>query len=215
VIGLADSVFVDQIWWYTSRAAGIVAWVLLSASMIAGMSISSRDSRRFPTGWTLDLHRFLSTLSLVFLGVHLVALVPDNFIHFAWGELFVPMASEWEPAAVAWGIVAFWLMVAVEITSLLRTRMPNQLWKLIHLLSFVIWVSATIHLLDAGTDADATPFRVVQVGVIVAVSGLFVRRIVVARRRSSGRVRSLPIEESIDVDEIDSREGRELSAGGR
>lgn len=215
MIGLADTPFVEQIWWYTSRAAGIVAWVLLSTSVIAGMSISSRDSRRLPTGWTLDLHRFLSTLSLTFLGVHLVALVPDDFVHFAWMELFVPMASEWEPAAVAWGVVAFWLVVAVEITSLLRTRMPNRLWKLIHLLSFVIWVSATIHLFEAGTDADATPFRVAQGVVIISVSTLFVRRIVLARRRSSARVGSLPIEEAIDVDEVDSREGRELSARGR
>ena len=204
---------VDQIWWFTSRAAGIVAWVLLSASVIAGMSIATRDSRILPAGWPLDLHRFLSLLSLIFLGVHLVALVPDNFVHFGWAELFIPMASTWQPGAVAWGIVGFWLVVAVQVTSLLRARMPRRIWRTVHMLSFVVWVSATVHLFMAGTDASHPAFRVVQAIVITAVAGLFIRRIAVSRRRAKlAVVRTLTVEESIDIDEVDPWERRELSA---
>lgn len=209
-----DGVFVDQIWWYTSRAAGSVAWVLLSASVLMGLTLSSRDSRVFPTGWSIDLHRFLSTLSITFLGVHMAALVPDNFVHFSWAELFVPFASEWQPGAVAWGVVGAWLLVAVEVTSLLRKRMPTRLWRAIHMLSFIVWLAATVHLFVAGTDSSTRPFRVVQVVVIGAVTALFVRRIVVARRalvKSSARVRTLSVEEPVDVEEIDSGERAELS----
>ncbi|MFT7475761.1 MAG: sulfoxide reductase heme-binding subunit YedZ [Verrucomicrobiales bacterium] len=208
-IDVAGVDVVEQIWWFTSRAAGIVAWVLLSLSVIVGMSISTRDARRMPTGWPLDLHRFMSMLSLTFLGIHLTALVPDNFIHFGLGELFVPMLSEWQPGAIAWGIVAFWLVVTVEVTSLVRSRLPYRLWRRIHMLSFVVWVTATVHLFLAGSDVSSPPFRIVQALVISTVVVLFVRRLSVARRRS------LPIEKPVDVDQIDAGERRELSARRR
>lgn len=207
---VAQVEFVDQIWWYTSRAAGILAWIMLSASVIAGMTLSTRDSRILPTGWPIDLHRFLSSFSLLFLSVHMLALIPDNFVEFGVPELLVPLTSTWQPWAVAWGIVAFWLVVAVEITSLLRKRIPNRLWRAIHFSSFLVWLAATVHLFMAGTDVSAPAFRVAQFVVIGAVSLLFIRRLVVARRRlrdsSVGRG-SLTVEEPIDVNEVHSGEG--------
>lgn len=205
---------VDQVWWYSSRAAGIVAWVLLSFSVISGMLMSTRDSRRLPTGWPVDLHRFFSTLSLTFLLIHMLALIPDNFVEFGVAELLVPLASTWRPWAVAWGVVAVWLMVAVEVSSLLRKRIPNRVWRTIHFASFFVWVSSTVHLFMAGTDVSSVPFRAVQVLMIGAVVVLFVRRVILARRRTvpnrpveSVGVVALPVEESVDVDEVYAREG--------
>ncbi len=200
-----DVEVVEQVWWFTSRAAGIVSWVLLSLSVLLGLTQSSRASRNLPAGWTLDLHRFLSMLSIVFLSVHLVALVPDNFVHFSWAELFVPYASEWRPGAVAWGIVAFWLLVAVQVTSLLRPRLPNRLWRSAHYLSFVVWAAATVHLLTAGTDADVLLFRVVQGVVVTAVLAFTVLRVRAARRRGSAG--SLSVEEPVHVDQVDAGKG--------
>ncbi len=203
--------FVDQIWWFASRAAGSVAWVLLSCSMIIGMMQSRRGSGPLPAGWSLDLHRFLSMLSLIFLTIHLGALVPDNFVEFGLVELFVPMMSTWQPAAVAWGVVGFWLLVSVELTSVLRARLPHRVWRAVHLLSFVVWISATVHLFMAGTDVSHPVFRVVQVVMIGLVSLMFVSRIVdVVRSSAAGR--TLPVEEPIDVDEVDSGKRRELAA---
>ena len=219
-IDVAGVDVVDQIWWYLSRAAGIVAWVLLSGSVIAGMSITTRDARRMPAGWPLDLHRFLSTLAISFLTIHLLTLVPDNFIHFGLVELLVPMASEWRPGSVAWGIVAFWLVVCVEVSSLLRQRLPNRVWRSIHMFSFVVWISATVHLFYAGTDVGHPIFRVAQAVVITTVTILFIRRILlVVRKRRSGtfdqelaRVGALPVEEPVNIDEVDPWERRELRA---
>lgn len=220
---IGDVEFVDQIWWFVSRSAGIVAWVLLSLSVLAGMSISGRRAgemakgRALPAGWALDLHRFSSSLSLVFLGVHLGALVLDDFVHFGLGELFVPMMSQWNPAAVAWGIVAFWLVVAVEATSLIRRRIPHRVWRVVHGLSFLVWLTSTVHLFVAGTDVEQGWFRVVQAVVIGLVVLTMVWRLSTlgssARRvASSAGVGSLPIEEAVNVDQVDTRERRELSA---
>ncbi len=206
---MAQVEVVDQVWWYTSRAAGILAWIMLSASVIVGMTLSTRDSRILPTGWPIDLHRFLSSVSLLFLSIHMLALIPDNFVDFGVPELLVPLASTWQPWAVAWGIVAFWLVVTVEVTSLLRKRIPTRLWRAIHVSSFLVWLAATVHLFMAGTDVSEVGFRITQVVVIGAVSVLFVRRLVVARRRlrdSSVRRGPLTVEEPIDVDEVHAGE---------
>lgn len=200
---------VEQFWWYTSRAAGIVAWILLSASVIAGMTLSTRDSRIMPTGWPIDLHRFLSSISLTFLTIHMLALIPDNFVEFGAAELLIPFASTWQPGAVAWGVVAFWLVVAVEISSLLRRRIPNRIWRLIHFASFLVWTGATVHLFLAGTDVSHLAFRITQATVIGGVVILFVRRLVLARRRAtepSVRRRPLSVEEPVDVDEVHAGE---------
>ena len=169
--------------------------------------------------WRIDLHRCLSMLSIVFLGVHMAALVPDNFVYFAWAEIFVPFASEWRPGSVAWGVVAFWLLVAVEITSLLRGRIPNRLWRSIHFLSFAVWIGATIHLFYAGTDAEHPWFRVLQFvfcSAVILMTGNRVRIELVRRSTptpvASARRRPLPVEEPVHVDQVDARERRELAA---
>jgi DMSO/TMAO reductase YedYZ heme-binding membrane subunit len=143
-----------QTWWFVSRASGIVAWSLAAASVLWGMALSTRALGKQPRApWLLDLHRFLGALTVVFVGVHLLGLFLDQYAHFGLADLFVPFASTWKPQPVAWGIVAFYLLVAVEITSLLMKRLPKKLWHAIHLLSYVLYVTATVHLFLAGTDA--------------------------------------------------------------
>jgi DMSO/TMAO reductase YedYZ heme-binding membrane subunit len=141
--------------WYISRASGIVAWALLSLSVIWGVVLSTRLlGKRATPAWLLDLHRFLGGTALVFVGIHLAGLVGDGYVHFGWSELFVPLASVWQPVAVAWGIVALYLLVAVELTSLVRKHLPATLWRRVHQTSFAVWVLSSIHLFAAGTDAS-------------------------------------------------------------
>jgi len=145
----------EKLSWYVSRSSGIVAWFLVAASILWGLALSGRlVRRRGIPAWLLDLHRYLGTLSIVFTAVHLLGLVGDNYTHFAWRELFVPMASAWQPGNVAWGIAAFYLLVAIQITSWLMRRMPRRLWHAIHLSSFMLFVTGTIHGFRAGTDME-------------------------------------------------------------
>jgi predicted lysophospholipase L1 biosynthesis ABC-type transport system permease subunit len=102
--------------------------------------------------WLLDLHRMLGGLALVFTAVHVGAILLDTYVHFGLVEVLVPFASKWHPVAVAWGIVAMYLLVAVEVTSLLRSRLSKSLWRKVHYASFPLFVSATVHGLTAGTD---------------------------------------------------------------
>jgi hypothetical protein len=140
--------------WYSARASGLVAWALVTASIVWGLLLSTRlVRRRGVPAWLLDLHRFLGTLSVVFVGVHLVALAADDYVHFGWRETFVPMASPWRPVAVAWGIVATYLLVAIQLTSWAMRRLPRRIWHRIHLSSFGLFAAATVHGFTSGADA--------------------------------------------------------------
>ncbi|HVT76049.1 MAG TPA: ferric reductase-like transmembrane domain-containing protein [Acidimicrobiales bacterium] len=142
-----------QAWWYLARATGIVAWGLLSASVIWGLLLSTRLVRkRSAPKWLLDLHRFLGGLSVVFLGLHLATIVADSYVHFGRADILVPFASHWKPVPVALGVLAFYCSLAVEATSLLMKRLPRRLWRRVHMASFGGFVLATSHGFTAGAD---------------------------------------------------------------
>jgi predicted ferric reductase len=179
-----------HLWWYTARGAGIVAWVLATGAVVLGLLLSGRFGRRPKPSWVLDLHRFLGGLVVVFLGVHLAALVADSTVQFGLADLTIPLASPWKPVAVAWGVVAAWLLVAVELTSLAQRRLPRRFWHAVHLTSFVVFVASTVHALTAGTDAANPWFRAFAVVSSAIVLNLTVLRLVsrrVGRAQPRGR----------------------------
>ena len=142
-----------QIWWYVSRSSGIVAWVLVSLSVCWGLFVSTKAVAKASTpAWLLDLHRYLGGLSVIFTAIHMIGLAADNYVTFGWAELFVPMASEWKSDAVAFGIVGFYLLIAIEVTSLAMKWLPRRLWRWIHRSSFPLYFVATYHGIRAGTD---------------------------------------------------------------
>jgi predicted ferric reductase len=181
----------SQIFWYTARAGGIVAWALLAASVIWGLWLSGRIR---PLGarpaWILDLHRFLGGLATIFVGVHVGAILLDTYTHFGLTDVLVPFASSWHPVAVAWGIVALYVLLAVELTSLARQRLPKRLWRTVHVASLPLFVVASIHYLAAGTDSGNR----LSIGAVAVATGtiavLFTRRMQEVRARGGGFIPS-------------------------
>ncbi len=157
----------SHVWWWLARASGLVAWATAAAAVTWGLALSSKvlRRRRIPA-WLLDLHRYLGTLTIVFVGVHLAALLLDTYVHFTLGDLLIPMTSPWRPRAVAWGILAFDLLVVVQLTSWVMRWLPRRVWHIVHLLSFGVFAAGTAHGALAGTDRDRL---VVQLGALAVV----------------------------------------------
>jgi len=168
----------SQFWWYVSRASGMVAAVLLVLTLIWGLLLTTKliDRRGLPA-WLTDLHRFLGGLSVIFIAVHMAALVFDNYLVFSWSDLFVPFASAWKTGPVAWGVGAFWALVVVEGSSLLQRRMPRRAWRGLHFLSYPLALMAALHAAQAGTDAANVWFRVVSIALIGVLTALTIFRI--------------------------------------
>src|SRR4051794_20087475 len=176
----------NETWWYLARAGGIIAWSLLALSVLWGLALSGRFLGPRPRpNWLLDLHRFVGGLAVVFTGVHVVALMADGYIHFGPLQVLVPFTSSFRPAAVAWGVLALYMLLAVEITSLLRKRLSKRAWRLTHFLSFPLFGLSTLHLLTAGTDSSRPLLQVA----VVASLALIVAGTVVRISRPSSRTK--------------------------
>ncbi len=179
----------SQVWWYVARSSGIVAWGLVTLSVVWGLLLSTRLLQRRPSPkWLLDLHRYLGGLAVVFTGFHLLGLVADSYVHFDLASLFVPGASEWRTAPVAWGIVAFYALASVEVTSLMMKRLSRKVWHGIHLLSYLLFWAAAVHGATAGTDASSPWFVGGSVASIVIVLFLTLYRVVAGKRPTAARV---------------------------
>jgi methionine sulfoxide reductase heme-binding subunit len=171
-----------QFWWYVARASGIVAWLFLTASVIWGVILSTKafPERRRPA-WLLDLHRWLGGLTVSFVAIHLVALVADNYTHFDLGDLTIPFASDWKPGAVALGVVAAWLLAAVELTSLAIRRLPRHVWRSIHVMSYAVFWLTSLHAALAGTDRRLGLYQVTAAASILAVAWALLYRLTTRR----------------------------------
>ncbi len=170
-----------RLWWYIARSSGLVAWVLVTASVLWGLALSTRLTRRPKPAWVLDLHRFLGGLSVVFVGVHVAGLVADSYTHFGPSDVLVPFASAWHPTAVAGGVVALYLLAAVELTSLAMRYLPRRFWHAVHLTSFGIFGLTTVHALTAGTDTSSPAARWFALGSTAMVVFLTMVRVLSPR----------------------------------
>lgn len=174
----------EQIWWYTARASGLVAWALVTTSVILGLWISLRLTRQRPRpAWTLDLHRFVGGLSVAFTGFHLAGLVLDSYVTFGLRDLLVPGASSWRPGAVALGVVGLYLLLSIEVTSLFMRRIPRRWWRAVHMSSYALFVLATAHMFSAGADASNPTLQWAGVGACAVVGWLTIARVLAGRPR--------------------------------
>ena len=167
--------------WYVARSSGIVAWALIVATIVWGLLLATKVLGRRPTpAWLLSLHRYLGALTVAFVGVHVGAVLLDTYTNFGITNVLVPFTGSWHPAAVAWGIVGMYLLLAVEITSLLRQRLSKRAWHAVHLLSYFLFATTTVHMLTAGTDAKAllasTAAAMLGVAAVFGSAALYVWR---------------------------------------
>ena len=174
-----------SLWWELARASGIVAWLMLTASVLWGVFLSTNLlQRRARPAWLLDLHRWLGGLTIGFVGAHIAALVADSFVHFGRADVLVPFASSWKAGAVALGVAGMWLLLAVELSSLVMKKLPRRTWHAVHLTSYVTFWLVTFHGALAGTDATQPLYRATSVLGVVAVVFATAYRILAGRKGS-------------------------------
>src|SRR5439155_6609427 len=101
----------------------------------------------------------------------------DSYVHFGLVSVLVPFASTWRPVAVAWGVAALYLLLAVELTSLARKRLPRSVWRAVHVASFPLFFFSTIHAVTAGSDARTWAFAGAAVAAVAVVSALTAIRV--------------------------------------
>ncbi len=167
-----------QLWWHIARASGIVAWLMLTATVVWGIASSVGlfgARRRSP--WLVDLHRWLGGLTVAFVAAHLAALVADTYVQFGLIDLVVPFASDWKPVPVALGVLSLWGLLAVQATSLAMRRLSRRTWHTVHLLGYGVFVLGSVHGITAGTDATQPLYVATTAASMLAVGWAAIHRI--------------------------------------
>ena len=126
-------------------------------------------SDRWPRFATTFLHRNISMLAVVFLVAHIATVVLDGFAPIGWKDAVVPFASAYRPLWLGFGAVAFDLVLALVVTSLLRNRIGPRTWRLVHWLAYVCWPFAIVHGLATGSDTTTRVVLALDAACVVAV----------------------------------------------
>ncbi len=147
----------DHTFWYLSRAAGMVSYVLLFASVVLGLLLTGGEVERWLRRYRIyDLHRFLALLTLGMIVFHVLIVLPDSYFRFTLPQLVLPFASPYRPIFAALGVLGLYLTAVIVLSFYLRAIVPYSAWRLLHYTTFAAFVLALAHGVGAGTDtADA------------------------------------------------------------
>lgn len=139
--------------WYLTRGTGVVAFLLLTAGVVLGVANVERwTAGNAPRFVIQRVHRDLSLVALVFISVHVATAVLDGFAPIRWIDAVVPFGSAYRPVWLGLGALAFDLVLAVVITSLLRARLGSRVWRAVHWLTYAMWVLVVLHAAGVGSD---------------------------------------------------------------
>jgi predicted ferric reductase len=181
----------DTLLWYTTRGAGAVSLVLLSAVVVLGiLSVLRVQSTAWPRFLTAGLHRNLALMTLVFLALHIVTAVVDPFTHLGWLAAVVPFSSYYRTFWLGLGTIAFELLLAIVVTSLVRSVIGQVAWRLVHWLSYASWPVAVLHGFGTGTDAWSAWLFALQAVCVAAVLAAIAYRLVAGSRDPLAAARS-------------------------
>lgn len=174
--------------WYLTRGAGVVAMLLLTASVVLGVLDFSRwRTDAWPRFLTDTLHRNVSMLALVMVVIHVVTTVGDGFAPIGLQDAIVPFLSPYRPLWLGLGALSFDLLLAVAITSLLRKRLGYRTWRAVHWASYGCWPLAMVHGLGTGTDTTSAWMLILSLGCLAAVLAAIGWRVSTAPPESAGR----------------------------
>ena len=138
--------------------------------MVVGIVTSVRwSSPRWPRFVTQAVHRNVSLLALVVMALHITTVVVDGFAPIGWKDAFIPFLSGYRSLWLGFGAIAFDLVLALTVTSLLRHRIGARTWHVVHWLSYLCWPLVVLHGFGAGTDAKLSLVLVVSIACIIAV----------------------------------------------
>jgi hypothetical protein len=147
-----------KIYWYLSRASGIVSFSILWVSMALGLGITNKMARLWPGApAAFAIHQHTSLLGLAFAVYHALVLMGDHFVDFSLPRLILPFSIAYETFWVGLGQICFYIWLLVVMSFYVRQRIGQKTWRMIHYVNFVIFVMAFLHGVKSGTDSN-TPW---------------------------------------------------------
>jgi methionine sulfoxide reductase heme-binding subunit len=163
--------------WLASRSAGIVAFCLVSASVILGLSMATKVTS-VPTRARLrGVHEQLAVAGLVAVAAHGLLLLGDRWLQATPVGLVVPFTLGYRPLFTGLGVIAGWGAALFGLSYYARRRIGYARWRSLHRATFLVWLLGATHAVGAGSDASTLFMRALIVGSAVPIGALLALRL--------------------------------------
>ena len=182
----------DHAWWLASRSAGIVAYLLLSASVVLGLTMALRLAPVRMRGDLRVLHERLALLALGSVATHALLLLGDTFLHPGLTGVLIPFATPYRPVWTGFGILAAYSAAGLSLTYYARRRIGARRWRALHQLIPIAWGMAAVHVLGSGTDARSLWLLAPIALTMAAIATLLVFRVLREQDRTTAPAASPP-----------------------
>ena len=174
--------------WYLTRSTGLVALILLTATLVVGVVASvGWTTERWPRFLSQSVHRNLSLFCVGFVGLHVVTTVSDGYVPIGFGDAFLPFRSPYRPIWIGLGALTFDLLLVVLVTSALRHRIGYSSWRFVHWLAYLCWPIALFHALGSGSDSSLPLVLTVDATCTAAVLTAVAWRLITGRSFTLGQ----------------------------
>lgn len=185
------------VWWLVSRAAGIVALVLISLSVVMGLAMATKVVRRPGLKRVVNkLHEHVALTALMALAVHGLSLIGDPWLNPGWRGITVPFAMSYRPLFTGLGIIGGYTAVVLGPSFYLRRRIGPRRWRKLHSLIVIAWLLSAVHTIGAGSDGQKLWLDAVVVAPVVPIVYLLIVRVLApapeARRAAERRAAPSP-----------------------
>jgi methionine sulfoxide reductase heme-binding subunit len=183
----------QQVFWFASRAFGIIAVIMLGVSVTIGLTMSGKLMRR--PGLPAKLKRFHESATLVTLGLivaHAGLLLFDHYLRPGLAGIALPFALAYRPAFTGIGIIAGWLAAILGLSFYVRKRIGTKTWRVMHRFTIVVYLLALVHVVGSGTDARSPWMIAMLTGLTAPIVFAFTYRMLPAEGRRELRPAPTP-----------------------
>lgn len=180
-IGAVAAVQPGLLAWYTVRAMGFLAYLVLAGSVLYGLLLSTKILDAIahrPVSFAL--HKDLAIVALILGTLHGLMLTYDQSFSFTPLAILVPFESPYSPISVGIGQITLYLSVVVTASFYVRRRIGQRTWRLLHYATFLAFIGASAHGIMSGSDSGAWWAFWLYLGPVTASIFLLTYRIVVS-----------------------------------
>jgi sulfoxide reductase heme-binding subunit YedZ len=168
--------------WYLMRGSGVTALLLLTAVVVLGILTSRKTTLpTLPRFATMELHRSVSLLAVVFLVIHVSTAVLDPYAQVDALDTVVPFLGSSHALMLGLGSLALDVFAAVIVSSLLMRHIARRVWRTIHWFGYATWPLAFLHSLGMGSDSGTLWLKGLAAAMAACVMAAVVRRAPIER----------------------------------
>jgi predicted ferric reductase len=166
----------ESYFWYLTRSSALVGFFLLWISIFLGLAVRTPILNKIIKPiYSVRTHCWISLQALIFTAIHGLSLLGDKYVNFSPGNIFIPFYPQTggnvDMSFLALGIIGFYIMIILVVTSYFRNNLSHLFWRGVHFLNIGLFVIIFIHALYLGTDMknDIVRFAFIYANAFLAI----------------------------------------------